>query len=263
MGYIMLAVLSPAKTLDFESPLPTRRHSQPAFMDETSELVRRLRALSPSRLGGLLGVSAPLAQLNCERYRAFSAQFNSANARPAVLAFKGDVYRGLRVEDFSAEDFRFAQRHLRILSGLYGLLRPLDLIQPYRLEMGTRLAHDKGEDLYAFWSDRLATATSKALRTLGGGALLNLASNEYFKVLAAGGLAVPLIAPAFLDYKNGRYKMISFYAKRARGAMAGWVVRQRVEDAARVVDFAEDGYRYSAGDSTGDRPVFTRHQAQA
>ncbi len=254
----MLAVLSPAKTLDFESPLATRRHSQPTFLAETAELAGQLRGLPPSRLGALLGVSEPLARLNCERYRAFSTPFSPANARPAVLAFKGDVYRGLQAAEFSTEDFRFAQRHLRILSGFYGLLRPLDLIQPYRLEMGTRLANAKGEDLYAFWGDRLARATTKALGTVGGGALLNLASNEYFKVLDSGDLAVPVIAPAFLDYKNGRYKMISFYAKRARGAMAGWVVRQRVEDTARVVDFVEGGYCYSAGDSTADRPVFTR-----
>ena len=256
----MLAVLSPAKTLDFDSPLPTRRHSQPAFMAETEELAGQLRSLSAARLGSLLGVGESLSQLNRERYRAFSAPFSPANARPAALAFKGDVYRSLRAGDFSAEDFRFAQRHLRILSGFYGLLRPLDLIQPYRLDMGARLANAKGENLYAFWGGQLAAAVAKALRATGGGALLNLASNEYFKALAGGGLKVPVVAPAFLDYKNGQYKMISFYAKRARGAMAGWVVRRQVQDVSGVVEFAEDGYRHSPADSTASRPVFTRRR---
>lgn len=256
----MLAVLSPAKTLDLDSPLPTRRHSQPSFIAETKTLAEPLRNLSATQLGELLGVSESLAQLNHQRYRSFSTPFSPPTARPAALAFKGDVYRGLRAAEFSEDDFGFAQRHLRILSGFYGLLRPLDLIQPYRLEMGTRLANAKGENLYAFWGDQLATAVTKALRATGGDSLLNLASNEYFKVLADGGLQVPVVAPAFLDYKNGQYKMISFYAKRARGTMAGWIVRQRVVDVATVVDFAEDGYRYSPADSSAQRPVFTRRQ---
>ena len=270
----MIIVLSPAKSLDYESPLSTGLHSAPAFLNDSENLVDRLRGFSPQRLCRLMGISAELGRLNAERYAAWRTPFTPANARPAMFAFKGDVYLGLRAEDFSADDIDFAQQHLRILSGLYGVLRPLDLMQPYRLEMGTRLKNPRGADLYDYWGEapsRLLNAEFAALNKAQGGqnasssnVLVNLASNEYFKVLRPKVLEAEIITPVFKDRGKDKgkdsYRVVSFYAKKARGTMAAWLIRNRIEDPGRIAEFAEDGYRYHKGSSTAVRPVFHRRQ---
>lgn len=255
----MIIVLSPAKTLDYDSKPATRRHTQPRFLDDSDALIKQLRPLSPADLSGLMGISDALGVLNYDRYQQWQAPFTTANARQAVLAFKGDVYTGLQAESFSADDFKFAQQHLRILSGLYGLLRPLDLMQAYRLEMGTRFENDRGKDLYAFWGDKLTDELNGLLaKKEAGGTLLNLASNEYFKAVKKKNLEADIISPAFKDYKNGDYKIISFFAKQARGMMARWVIENRVTRPAELKKFKADGYKYNKELSTDSVPVFTR-----
>lgn len=259
----MLVLISPAKTLDFETPSQTERFSQPDFLPQTQELVRWLRELAPHQISALMGISDKLGQLNYDRYVQWHTPFDPSNAKQAVLAFKGDVYTGLAVEGFSQEDLDFAQDHLRILSGLYGLLRPLDLIQPYRLEMGTKLTGTKlrtaiGKNLYGFWGQRLTDAINEQLRRRGCNALINLASQEYFRAVDAKKLAAPLITPVFKDWKNGQYKVISFYAKKARGMMASFLIRNRLKRLNDLHHFKEGGYGFAA-DLSSDRDwVFTR-----
>ena len=254
----MLIVLSPAKTLDFESPLTTKTATQPDFLDESQQLVDQLRRFSPAELSRLMGISDPLAVLNAERYATWARPFTPANARPAVLAFNGDVYEGLAAPTLSAADLKFAQTHLRILSGLYGLLRPLDLIQPYRLEMGIPLLNARGKNLYAFWGERLAEALNAAAGAARADALVNLASEEYFKAVVPKKLTVPVIQPVFEDWSRGQYKVVSFHAKRARGLMARHVVTQHLESVEGLKSFAAEGYAYDAGASDGQRWVFRR-----
>lgn len=255
----MIIVLSPAKTLDFESPLATEKHTTPRFRKETQQLVEVLRSKSDKEIAALMNLSPKLTKLNVERYRAFSAGATAENARPALLAFKGDVYQGLGARRFSARDLDYAQDHLRILSGLYGLLRPLDLIQPYRLEMGTRLATDAGSDLYAFWGSRITDVLKKELAAQKPKALVNLASNEYFGALQEERLDARVISPVFKDRtRSGDYRVLSFFAKRARGMMAAWIIRERIGTLKGLKAFAEEGYRYSEQDSVPERPVFLR-----
>ena len=220
----MIIVLSPAKTLDYESPLVTKKHSEPLFPDRVAELVDILAAKSPSDLGSLMSISDSLSELNFERYQDWEPTFTPENARPAILAFKGDVYHGLNVEEFDARDFNFAQNHLRILSGLYGVLRPLDLMQPYRLEMGSKLANPAGRDLYGYWGDTITERLNADLEGSRPKALINLASQEYFGAVNVGKLDARVITPVFKDLKNDHYKVISFFAKNARGRMASWIV---------------------------------------
>lgn len=254
----MIIVLSPAKTLDYDTKPATRRHSQPLFLEDSAELIKQLRPLSPPDISSLMGISDALGTLNFDRYQEWQAPFTPANARQAVLAFKGDVYAGLQAENFSADDFKFAQQHLRILSGLYGLLRPLDLMQPYRLEMGTRFANDRGKDLYAFWGDSLTEQLNGLLAKDKSHTLLNLASNEYFKAVKKKNIDAEIVSPAFKDYKNGDYKIISFFAKQARGMMARWVIENRVSEPAELRKFKADGYAYNKKLSSDAVPVFTR-----
>ncbi len=254
----MLALLSPSKTLEWESPPATSRFSTPVFLKEAAELVDVLRGFNAGRIAALMKISTRLADLNTARFAAWRKRHTPANARPAVLAFRGDVYSGLAAETFSEEDFAFAQDHLRILSGLYGLLRPLDLIQPYRLEMGTRLATARGETLYAFWGRRITRAVNEALAAQAAPALVNLASVEYFKAVDPREIVVPVITPVFRDFKNGRFKVISFYAKKARGRMAGYLVRRRITDPQALKDFDADGYRFDTALSDEKQWVFTR-----
>ena len=254
----MLILLSPAKTLDFESPLPSVTASQPDFLDDAEELIEQLRTLSPADLSRLMGISDPLAALNAGRYAAWSRPFTPANARPAVLAFNGDVYEGLAAASLSAADLHFAQSHLRILSGLYGVLRPLDLMQPYRLEMGTRLVNPRGKDLYAFWGERLASALKMAAAEAGAKTVVNLASEEYFKAVAKKALALPVVQPVFEDWSAGRYKVVSFYAKRARGAMARFALTARLTSAEGLQAFSGEGYGFVAAASDAQRWVFRR-----
>lgn len=255
----MLIVLSPAKTLDYETPLPTRvRTTQPRLLADSEELVERARRLSPVDLAGLMKVSDRIAHLNVERFARWSTPFDRDNARPAIFAFKGDVYTGLEVERFSVETLKAAQQRLRILSGLYGVLRPLDLMQPYRLEMGTRLDNRRGKDLYAFWGDIITDRLVGDMKVAGTRVLVNLASNEYFKAVNVGKLPGPVIEPVFQDEKNGQYKVISFYAKKARGTMAAWILRNGIERAGDLNAFEEGGYRYYRDASTDRKPVFRR-----
>ena len=254
----MLAVISPAKSLDFSSPLPTRKSSQPQFQKESTQLIKMLRQLGPAELGQLMGISAKLADLNYQRYADWHPDFTAENARPAALAFAGDVYNGLQAQNYSARDFSYAQKHLRILSGLHGLLRPLDLIQPYRLEMGTRLENRRGADLYSFWGKRVTEALNAAMADSGDRFLINLASQEYFGVLQAEQLDARVIEVQFKDFKNGAYKFMSFYGKQARGLMASYIVQERVSTLKALRAFDWQGYYYSEAQSHGDRWVFLR-----
>lgn len=223
----MLMVISPAKTLDYESPLATDTYTQPEFLDDACELVDQLKELEPHQISNLMSISDKLGQLNAERFQSWHTPFTPENARQAVLAFKGDVYTGLDAESFSEEDFEFAQQHLRMLSGLYGVLKPLDLMQPYRLEMGTRFENNRGKDLYAFWGSKITDEINRLLAD-DDGVLVNLASNEYFKSVKKKDLEGRLITPQFKDWKNGQYKMISFYAKKARGLMCRFAIQNRI-----------------------------------
>ncbi|AYC31888.1 peroxide stress protein YaaA [Pseudomonas cavernae] len=254
----MLMVISPAKTLDYETPPVTSRFTQPEFLDHAQELIGQLRELTPLQIAELMHLSDKLAGLNAARFGSWHPQFTPQNAKQALLAFKGDVYTGLHAEDFSDADFDFAQAHLRMLSGLYGVLRPLDLMQPYRLEMGTKLANARGKDLYAFWGERISGWLNEALAAQGDEVLLNLASNEYFGAVKRKALNARIIDTEFKDLKNGQYKIISFYAKKARGLMARYVIKQRLSDPEGLKDFNDQGYRFSAKDSTADSLVFLR-----
>ena len=256
----MLSVISPAKSLDFETPATTAIHTQPDYLDRSRELIEILRDYSPQRLGELMGISDKLAALNAARFGEWHTPFTADNAKPAVQAFQGDVYVGLAAETFSDDDNAFAQAHLRILSGLYGLLRPLDLIQPYRLEMGTRLENPAGKDLYAFWKGTLTEALDAAVAESGSPVLVNLASNEYFKAIDAKRLQARVVTPVFKDEKNGKLKIISFYAKKARGLMARYVIKERLTDPEGLKDFNLDGYRYDQASSGPDTLVFLRDE---
>lgn len=255
----MLMIISPAKTLDYESPLATQNHTQPDFLDDACELIDQLKELEPHQVSNLMSISDKLGQLNAERFRNWHTPFTLDNARQAVLAFKGDVYTGLDAESFSEEDFEFAQKHLRILSGLYGLLRPLDLMQPYRLEMGTRFENHRGKDLYAFWGSRLTEALNGLLADHDQ-VLVNLASNEYFKSVQKKHLDARLITPQFKDWKNGQYKMISFYAKKARGLMCRYAIQNRITDAEDLKGFDLEGYYFSSEHSDNNNWVFLRDE---
>ena len=257
----MLMVISPAKTLDYTSTPVTRRFTQPEHLDQAQLLINQLRKLTPAQIAELMSLSDPLAGLNAARYTSWQQPFSAENARQALLAFKGDVYTGLHAEDFSDADFDFAQQHLRMLSGLYGVLRPLDLMQPYRLEMGTKLANARGKDLYAFWGERITGWLNQALAEQGDSVLLNLASNEYFSAVKRKTLQARIIDTEFRDLKNGQYKIISFYAKKARGLMARYVIKNRIRDPQALQQFDLQGYRYCAEQSGVDKLVFLRDHA--
>lgn len=254
----MLSVISPAKTLDFETPATTKTFTQPDYLDNSQQLIDILRDYSPAQISELMGVSDKIAGLNAARFTEWQTPFTRDNAKQAAQAFQGDVYVGLEADTFSEDDNAFAQQHLRILSGLYGLLRPLDLIQPYRLEMGTRLKNPAGKDLYAFWQETLTRDLDKTVADSGSSALVNLASNEYFKAIAPRKLNADVITPVFKDLKNGQYKIISFYAKKARGLMATWMIRERLTDREGLKDFDVAGYRFNAAQSEDNTLVFTR-----
>ena len=258
----MLTLLSPAKTLDFESPPLTDVCTKPDFLDLSQDLMNGLCKLSTEEVGSLMGLSSKLAKLNHERFKAWMKSHEINASKQAVLAFKGDVYEGLQVWDFSQEDFKYAQSKLRILSGLYGLLKPLDLIQPYRLEMGTVYANPAGKDLYAFWGDRLSDNIRKDLNQSGSNTVINLASLEYSKAAQLNKVDAQIISPVFKDEKNGKFKIISFYAKRARGLMANFLISNQVEKAEGLKRFAANGYVYSEDESTLESPVFTRSEKQ-
>ena len=254
----MLTVLSPAKTLDYESALPTRKHSIPDRLDRSTELVDIMATKSPGEIGSLMSISDQLADLNWQRFQEWSPETTKQNARPALLAFKGDVYQGFEAETLSAADFSYAQKYLRILSGLHGVLRPLDLIQPYRLEMGTQLETPHGKNLYEFWGDTVAEAIDEELAQHRTKVLVNLASKEYFSVINPERLAARVVTPTFKDFNRGEYRIISFFAKRARGTMASWMIRNRIQTVKALPEFDGMGYRYSPELSTPSTPTFIR-----
>ena len=256
----MLTVLSPAKTLDFDTPTASDAFSQPAHLAQSRKLIKRLRDFSADDLARLMKVSDGLAEQNRQRFRQWKTPFKPNNARQAIFAFKGDVYVGLDAYSMKPDDVEFAQDHLRILSGLYGLLRPLDLMQPYRLEMGTRLSTEAGSNLYQFWGDRITLALNRDLEESGSRTLVNLASGEYFKAVKPAGLEAGIVTPAFRDYRDGEYKFIQYYAKKARGLMARYIVDRRIDDPEGLKDFDYEGYRFNASLSNGDDWVFTRRQ---
>lgn len=256
----MLTLISPAKTLDYETPAQTRRATQPLFLARAEQLVRDARKLSADDLQALMGVSENIALLNHERFLNWQQPFNLQNAKQSVLAFKGDVYIGLDAASLGAEQLAFAQKHLRILSGLYGLLRPLDLIQPYRLEMGLPFANVEGKNLYEFWGSDITDALNAQLRKSGTQTLVNLASNEYYRAVQARALDAEVITPVFKDLKGERYKVISFFAKRARGQMARFILDNALNEPEGMKKFRCDGYRYNKAESTAREWVFTRDQ---
>jgi len=257
----MLTVISPAKTLDFDTPPTTRKATQPQFLQRSAELVGDARAMSPQDIRALMGVSDKIAELNHARFMNWGTPFNLDNAKQSILAFKGDVYTGLEAETLSSAQLAFAQKHLCILSGLYGLLRPLDLMQPYRLEMGLKFPNSGGRNLYEFWDDSITRAVNTQLKKSGTKVLVNLASNEYFKAIQPGALDAEVITPVFKDLKGDKYKIISFYAKKARGQMARFIIDNELNDPAGLKKFKTDGYRYSKAESTARELVFTRDKA--
>ena len=256
----MLTVISPAKTLDFDTPPSTRKTSQPQFLERSAQLVTEARELGPEGIRELMGVSENIAQLNHRRFMNWGTPFTLDNAKQSVLAFKGDVYTGLEADTLSYAQLNFAQKHLRILSGLYGLLRPLDLMQAYRLEMGLKFENSGGRNLYEFWGDSITTALNSQLSKSGSRELVNLASNEYFKSLHRGDLAADIVTPVFKDLKNGKYKIISFYAKKARGQMARFIIENELNTSQGLKKFRTDGYRYNKAESSARELVFTRDQ---
>ena len=257
----MLFLLSPAKSLDYDTPTPPELApalTRPQFLDDTAALIEILRGKSVDDVRALMDLSEPLARLNVERYAAWRPRFTDKNSKPAVLAFNGDVYDGLDARTLSADDLAWAQAHVRMLSGLYGLLRPLDRMQPYRLEMGTRLANPQGGGLYDWWGDRLALQLNKLASGEKAPVIVNLASQEYFRAADRKVLKPRVIDCQFEDWKNGDYKIISFFAKRARGLMARYAIQQRLETPEGLKGFDLDGYRLASEVSSPDRLVFRR-----
>ena len=256
----MITLLSPAKTLDF-SPAPKGLPvTRPALKKDVAALMRRCKALDVAELRQLMKLSEPLAELNYERFQAMSPRFTLSNSKAALLAFQGDVYRKLDAATLSRADLLWAQDHLRIISGLYGLLRPLDLMQPYRLEMGSRLATERGSNLYSFWGGRLADAINAAHKKQPVAAVLNLASNEYIKAVPAERLNLPMITADFQEWRDGKLRTIAFSAKRARGLMARFVVEKRIDKPQRLKRFAAEGYGFDKERSSRDRLLFTRQK---
>ncbi len=254
----MLIVLSPAKSLDLESPRTIRKHTLPDFIPRAAELIEVLRTYSPGQVAELMDLSDNLAMLNVSRYAHWSE--DHAGARQAIMSFDGDVYGGLDARSLGAKEIDYAQRHVRILSGLYGLLRPLDRMHPYRLEMGTRLKNPRGNNLYAFWGDSVTEALNVQIAETRAKALVNLASEEYFKSVKPKLLDAPVITPVFEDWKNGKYKIISFFAKRARGMMARYAAQHGIRKAEGLKDFDVDGYAFDAAASSEQSWVFRRRQ---
>lgn len=258
----MLAILSPAKTLDFDSPLVTDQHSAPEFTKDSAALIKTLRKLEPADIGSLMGISDKLATLNHDRYAQWSAKFDeNSGARASILAFKGDVYLGLSAQTMSKQDFTWAQKRLRVLSGLHGLLRPLDRIHPYRLEMGTALANARGKDLYQFWGGKVTQALNETLAEQRSKVLINLASNEYYKVVQPENIDGRIVTINFKEWRREAYRFVSFSAKKARGLMARYMIDQRAEKADDLKTFNVEGYAYNEELSSEHEWIFTRSNA--
>jgi len=259
----MLFLLSPAKSLDYESALPPVKASEPQFVLQSTELISTLKKKTPKQIAELMDLSDALAQLNVDRYKAWSPKFTEANARPAVLAFNGDVYEGLDAKSLKPKDLQWAQDHVAILSGLYGVLRPLDWMQPYRLEMGTALTNPRGKNLYQFWGASIAKHLNAQLAKDKTPVVVNLASQEYFKAVDQKVLKARVIECVFEEYKGGKYKVISFFAKRARGLLARYAIQKHIQNPEKLKDFNLEGYAYAASESDANRWVFRRREKGA
>ena len=256
----MLALISPAKTLDYETALPTDTYTQPRLLQQSQQLIDVCRKLSATEIASLMSVSEKIANLNVERFRDWNADFDFSNARQAMFAFKGDVYTGLDAYDLDDQEIDFAQQHLRMLSGLYGLLRPLDLMMPYRLEMGTKLNNTRGHNLYEFWGDIITDQINQDLANIDAKVLINLASDEYYKSVNEKNIQAEIIKPVFLDQKNGKYKVISFYAKKARGLMARYIIKNKLSQVEQLKAFNSDGYYFDTESSSDKELVFKRDE---
>lgn len=256
----MLFVVSPAKNLDYETPAPVAEFTQPELLEPAQELVDICRELSPQQLGSLMRISDKLAGLNAARFEAWRTPFDTDNAKQAVFAFNGDVYTGLEADTLNEVTWAYGQNHMRILSGLYGVLKPLDLMQPYRLEMGTKLKNKAGKDLYAFWGEQITNKLNEALAEIDSKVLVNLASNEYFKSVKPKALNAEIMTPVFKDTKNGQLKVISFYAKKARGLMARFILEKQPKSVEDLKAFNSAGYEFDANLSKGNELVFRREE---
>lgn len=254
----MLVLISPSKTLDFDSTDLSRKCSSPLFNEEATQLVSKLRGFSKRKIRELMGVSEKLAELNQQRFLAWHNDASLAAARPAVLAYQGDVYQGLEADQFSEEDLDFAQDHLRILSGLYGLLRPLDMIEPYRLEMGVPLKVGRKKDLYAFWGEKLTRRVNGDVESSGSKAIINLASKEYWSAIDTRKLKVPVISPIFKDERNGEFKFITLFGKKARGWLTAHIIQNRITEPESLKQYSRDGYSFNPALSSETDWVFTR-----
>ncbi|MBI1183437.1 peroxide stress protein YaaA [bacterium] len=256
----MLILISPAKTLDFESAPLTPAYSVPENLEQSEKIIKKLRTVSVKKLGELMSISKDLARLNHERYQQWQTVFTPENSRIAIQAFKGDVYLGLQVESFTPEDLDYANSHLRILSGLHGLLKPLDFIQPYRLEMGTKLPVGRKKNLYQLWTEQVTDRVNEAVAQSGSSYLLNLASDEYFAAVNTEKVEANIIKPSFKEYKNGEYKVLSFFAKKARGLMSAYILKNRINHPEDIKNFAEEDYTYNPDLSNHTEWVFTRNR---
>ena len=255
----MIVLLSPAKTLDYSQEFDVQ-HTAPAFLSDSAKLIKELKVKEPKDIASLMGLSDKLATLNFDRYQSWSASKTMGNDnKPALFVFQGDVYQGLQANTFNKKDITFAQKHLRILSGLYGELRPLDVIKPYRLEMGTKLPTARGKNLYKFWGTKVQENILKELKANKSNLVVNLASKEYFTVVGSLPTDVNVVSPVFKDFKNGEYKLISFYAKKARGYMSHWIIKNKVTKPEDLKNFDAEGYKYSKKLSTESEPVFLRN----
>ncbi len=250
-------IISPAKKLDYETVNNKLKSSQPTLLNDSRSLIANLKKLSPQEVSSLMGLSDKLGALNFERFQEWKTPFTTSNSKHAVMAFKGDVYQGLDAASLSEDDLSWAQENLRILSGLYGVLKPLDLMQAYRLEMGTKLKTEIGKDLYEFWGSTITDELNKNFPSANG-ILLNLASNEYFKSIDQSKINARIITPAFMDLKNDKYKIISFFAKKARGLMTRFVIKNRITNADQIKEFSEAGYKFNESMSAENKPVFCR-----
>ena len=256
----MLITLSPSKGQDFETPSPSKKYSKPGDLNDSEILVKELKKIKADELQSLMDVSENIARLNVSRYKTFKTPFTTKNAKQALFAFKGDVYGGIDIDHFTEDDFEYAQNHLRILSGLYGYLRPLDLIQPYRLEMKTKLANPRGDNLYQFWGERITQSLNKDLKKQEQPVLVNLASNEYFKSVKPKLLEGRVLNITFKETKNGKTRVVAIFAKRARGMMADYIIRNRLENPGDIKKFRQGGYRYSKELSDDNQWTFERPQ---
>ena len=257
----MISIVSPAKSLNFDNSCSVKMHSQCAFLKDSRLLVNELKKYSPKKISDLMKISDKLGVLNADRYNNWSLPFNESNAKQAAFAFQGNVYQGLEIDSFSQDDLCYAQDHFRILSGLYGLLKPLDLIQAYRLEMGTSFQNKRGKNLYEFWNSSITEHLNKELALSKSQYLLNLASNEYYKAIQPKALNATVITPVFKDWKNGQYKIISFFAKKARGMMAAYQLKNKINNPEKLKGFDTAGYTFNDDMSKGNQLVFTRKQA--